>query len=125
MPVLLHEGHPIYESDDILAYAQSIAGADAPQLIPSDESLKSQMNEWLDFCAISSGDALGAMKTKAGSCVPGLTLPLFVTSIRYIPLHKILVGFLYHFDKKRPALFTLSKLLGLHRTMSLKPFAAL
>ncbi|GAB5489738.1 MAG: hypothetical protein Pars2KO_33080 [Parasphingorhabdus sp.] len=121
VPTLVHQGHPVYESDDILAYAQSLAGHDAPQLVPEEAKQKRQMEQWLDFCAIVSDDPMGAMKSSAGSCIPGLTLPLFFTAIRYTPLRKILVGFLFHPDKKRPAMFTAAKLLGPQRMMNLKP----
>ncbi|MFK7977573.1 MAG: glutathione S-transferase family protein [Halioglobus sp.] len=118
LPTLVHNGHPVHESDDILAYAQLAVGRDAPKLVPEDAGLQDQMNQWLDFCSISSGDPMGEMPSKAGACVPGLTLPLFVTAIPYIPLRKILIGFLFHPDKKRPAFFTASKLLGLKRMMA-------
>ncbi|MEP1143298.1 MAG: glutathione S-transferase family protein [Henriciella sp.] len=121
VPTLVHDGHPVYESDDILTYAASIAEPDAPKLVPEDAALLERMNTWLNFCSISSDDALAGMQDKAGSCIPGLTLPMFVSTIRYIPLRNILIGFLFHFDKKRPALFTMSKLLGLRRMMSQKP----
>ena len=118
---LVHNGHPVFESDDILAYAAKLAGPDAPSLIPDSPELQSRMQDWLDFCTISSADAMDGMEAKAGACIPGLTLPMFVSTIQYVPLRNILVGFLFHFDKKRPALFTASKLLGLRRMMTLKP----
>lgn len=121
VPTLLHEGHPVYESDDILAYAQTIASLEAPQLVPEDPALLTHMQKWLEFCSISSDDALAGMEAKAGACIPGLTLPMFVAAIRYIPLSNILIGFLFHFDKKRPTLFTASKIFGLRRITSLKP----
>ena len=121
VPTLVHKGHPIYESDDILAYAAEIAGPDAPRLVPDSPRLRLRMEEWLSFCAISSADAMAGMEEKAGACIPGLTLPMFVSTIQYVPLRNILVGFLFHFDKKRPALFTASKMLGLRRMMALKP----
>lgn len=125
VPTLVHKGHPVYESDDILAYAAKIAAADTPQLVPEDPLLLKQMNEWLEFCSISSDDAMAGMETRAGACIPGLTMPMFVSTIRYIPLRNILVGFLFHFDKKRPAMFTASKLLGLRRMMVQKPLRKL
>lgn len=121
VPTLVHKGHPVFESDDILAYAQTIAPADARQLVPSDAGLRAEMEDWLDFCAISSADAMAGMEQRAGACIPGLTMPLFVTAIQHIPLRNILVGFLFHFDHKRPALFTVSKLFGLRFMMRHSP----
>ncbi len=121
VPVFLHNGHPIYESDDILKYAQEVAGPDAPDLVPDDKELETKMHEWLSYLSISSDDPLAQMGEKAGACIPGLTVPLFVTTIQYIPLRKILVGFLFHSDKKRPAFFSASKLLGHKKILSI-PF---
>lgn len=121
VPTLVHKGHPVFESDDILAYAQAIAPPGAPEMIPSDPRQHADMEYWLDFCAISSADAMAGMDRRAGACIPGLTMPLFVTAIQHIPLRNILVGFLFHFDKKRPALFTASKLLGLRFMMKRSP----
>ena len=125
VPTLVHKGHPIFESDDILAYAQTIAGTGAPELVPTDPESLARMNEWLSFCAINSDSAMSGMEEKAGACIPGLTLPIFVTAIQYVPLQNILVGLLFHFDKKRPAMFTASKLLGLQRMVSQKPMRTL
>lgn len=113
VPTLVHDGHPIYESDDIMAYAVEIAEADAPKLTPDDETQHKEMQRWIDFCSLSSADPMGEMKDKLGACVPGLTLPLFVTTIAPIPLFKILEGFLFHPDKGRPFFFMMAKLLGL------------
>jgi glutathione S-transferase len=121
VPTLVHKGHPVYESDDILSYAQDAAGTAAPKLVPHDPELKALMNKWLDFCAIESGNPMSSMASKAGACIPGLTMPLFITAIRYIPLHRIMVGFLFHPDKQRPAFFSAAKLLGLSVLMSVKP----
>lgn len=125
VPTLVHHGHPVFESDDILEYAQTIAGPSAPQLTPHDPDRREKMRYWLDFCAISSGNAMANMESRAGACIPGLSLPMFVACIQHVRLRRILVGFLFHFDRKRPALFTASKLLGLRLMMSIKPVRTL
>ncbi|MEM7217313.1 MAG: glutathione S-transferase family protein [Pseudomonadota bacterium] len=119
VPTLVHQGHPVYESDDILAYAQSLAGSDAQQLVPDDESLRAEMNGWLDFCAIVSANLMGDKGGRAGACIPGLTMPIFATCIRWVPLAKILPGFAYHSRIASPALFTTFKILGLRGAMRL------
>ncbi|MEL7056159.1 MAG: glutathione S-transferase family protein [Pseudomonadota bacterium] len=113
VPTLVHNGHPVYESDDILAYAQTIARADAPQLVPHDPALKAKMDEWLSFCAIVSADIFGGMKERAGACIPGLSFVMFMAAIRYIPLRNIIPGFLYHSNKKSPILFSSFKIFGI------------
>ena len=113
LPTLVHNGHPVYESDDILAYVASIASDTAPSLVPVSEADQAEMQKWVDRGSISSDDPLGRVAHGAGSCIPGLTMPIFVTAIRYIPLRNILVGLLFHPDKKRPIFFASGKLRGL------------
>lgn len=121
IPTLVHNGHPVYESDDILAYAAAHAGPGAAKLVPDDPAARARMQTWIDFCNLSSADPTGGMERRMGSCVPPLTLPLFITAIRAIPLHRILFGLLFHPDKKRPVFFSAAKLLGLKRMLAQKP----
>lgn len=117
LPTLVHNGHPVYESDDIMGYAANHAGHNAPRLVPDDSAQAAEMEGWIKRATISSDDPLGGIEKFAGSCIPGLTMPLFVTSIRYIPLHRIVVGLLFHPDKMRPVFFTMSKLRGLENML--------
>ncbi len=117
LPTLVHHGHPVYESDDILAYAASQAPETAPSLVPETEGGKAQMQTWIDRGSISSDDPLGSIAQGAGSCIPGLTMPIFVTAIRYIPLRNILIGLLFHPDKKRPIFFSAAKVRGLQHML--------
>lgn len=117
LPTLVHNGHPVYESDDILAYAAEHAPANAPGLVPDGEDRKAEMQRWIDRGSISSADPLGGVEKNAGSCIPGLTMPIFVTAIRYIPLRNILIGLLFHPDKMRPVFFSMSKLRGLRNML--------
>lgn len=121
VPTLVHNGHPIYESDDILTYVADHAAPGAASLVPTDAADRAEMDRWLNSGVISSDDPMANMQTQAGSCIPGLTFPVFVTAIRYIPLRRILVGFLFHPDKKRPAFFTASRIFGLRTMLSQKP----
>lgn len=116
VPTLVHEGHPVYESDDILKYAESHADVD---LRPVKH--QRDIDRWLEFCTISSDQPMAGLQDKAGPCVPGLTLPMFIASVRYVPLTRILVGLLFHADRKRPMFFATAKVLGLKRTLKLKP----
>lgn len=125
VPTLVHEGRPVYESDAILTYAQAEAGPTAPRLVPDDPEERAEMARWIEFGAISSADAMHGMDKRAGPCIPGLTLPIFLAAIRYIPLQNILEGFLFHPDRRRPLFFTIGKLLGLRRTLSLPPVRAI
>lgn len=121
IPTLVHRGHPVFESDDILAYAAAHGAPGAPKLVPDDSERRACMQTWIDFCSLSSADPTGDMEHRMGACVPPLTLPLFLTAIRTIPLHRILVGLLFHPHKQRPIFFAAGKLLGLERMLAQRP----
>ncbi|MGB1087557.1 MAG: glutathione S-transferase family protein, partial [Alphaproteobacteria bacterium] len=121
VPTLVHYGHPIYESDDILAYAVSVAKEDAPKLTPADPTQKAEMQRWIDFAAIVGENPIEDMKGSAGACVPPLTFPLFATMIQYIPVQRIFTGLLFHHDKRRPVMFLMYKLFGVRRLPLLAP----
>jgi glutathione S-transferase len=121
IPTLVHNGHPVYESDDIMAYVAAQAAPGMPALVPSDPMLRQRMDGWIAFGNLSSHAPTADMEQRIGACVPALTLPLFITSVRYIPLHRILHGFLFHPDKARPLFFALGRVLGLKRMLSLNP----
>jgi len=121
VPTLVHKGNPVYESDDILSYISDHAPDGSAALVPADPALQVEMKTWVDRGIISSADPMENMPERAGSCIPALTLPVFVTAIRYIPLRRILVGFLFHPDKARPAFFAAAKLFGLRVMLSQKP----
>lgn len=125
LPVLVHNGHPIYESDDIMKYAAAHAAPDAPQLTPTDPAKREEMEAWLDFCNIINDDPLGNMEGRLGPCVPALTMPIFVTMMRYIGFSKLVPGLLFHPDKKRPLFFSAAKLLGLKKILKAKPLVTL
>ena len=113
MLTLVARGHPIYESDDILIYAHSVARSDAPMLYPGDTDERREVEGWLAFYNLNSDDPMAGMAQRAGACIAPLSLPMFITSIKYISFRRILIGFLFLPDKKRPALFATGKLFGM------------
>src|SRR5208282_3688966 len=56
VPCLVHHGHPIFESDEILAYAAAHAGPSAPGLVPEAVQARSDMMWWIDYASLSSND---------------------------------------------------------------------
>ena len=114
VPVLVHEGHPVYESHVQIRYAAEHAPAGAPRLTPDDPELRDAMESWIDRSSLTE-DPLAHGDQSAGNAIPGLTLPLFATMIERIPYWKILEGLLFHFDKRRPLLFLMLKGLGIAR----------
>ena len=118
VPVLVHQGHPVYESHDQIVYAAERGSGD--DLLPRDPATRAMIERWVD-CASLVGDATRGTERRAGHCVPGLTFPLFATMVRYIPYREIARGLLTHPNKERPLFFGLLKLRTVHGLPGLAP----
>lgn len=120
VPVLVHDGHPIYESHDILLYAARHARAPVT-LVPPDADTRALMQRWIDRSSLVGDDPTTDLASSAGNCVPGLTVPLFAAMIRDIPTTRILEGLLFHRLKQRPIVFLALKAAGLTRLATIPP----
>ncbi len=120
VPVLLHDGHPIYESHEQIRYAAELAPDHVASLVPEETGLRAEMEEWIDLSSLS-GDPIAEVARSAGNAIPGQTLPLFCTMIEKISYLQIAEGFLFHFDKFRPFLFTMLKLRGIDNLHKIPP----
>jgi len=115
VPVLVHNGHPIYESAYQMQYiAETWADAGDP-LIPEDPQLKQTMYEWMGAGAMGPNPGgTGAAKDfdiaappNAGTAIPGLTMPVFATLIKNIPTTRILKYLWRHPDPFRVVFFSM------------------
>jgi glutathione S-transferase len=120
VPVLVHRGHPIYESHEQIRYAEAHAPPGSPSLVPADSTLNEEMERWIDLSSVTD-DPIRYPERSIGNAVPRLTLQLFAAMIEKIPYGNILEGLLFHFDKRRPVLFLTLKARGLERMHTLKP----
>ena len=120
VPVLVHFGHPIYESHLQIRYAAEHAPPGSPRLAPEEPELLREMERWIDRSSLTH-DPLRHGEESAGNAIPGLTIPLFAAMIERIPYWKILEGALFHFDRLRPFLFLTLKLRGLSRLGRITP----
>lgn len=111
VPVLVHNGHPVYESHDILAYAARHART-KDGLVPADPRAREAMQSWIDRSSLIGDDPTSGVRTSAGNCIPGLTLPLFAAMMQSIPAHRVVEGLLFHRLKVRPLGFLAFKALG-------------
>jgi glutathione S-transferase len=113
VPVLVHRGHPVYESHEQIVYAAERAGKRGAELLPSDPEQRALVDEWVSCASIVGSDPLSSTEERAGHCIPGLTLPIFATMVHYIPYRRLVEGFLFHWDRRRPLLFAVLKLRGI------------
>jgi glutathione S-transferase len=120
VPVLVHQGHPVYESHEQIRYAAEHAPPGSPSLVPEDPEIEREMQSWIDASSLTD-DPIEHGDESAGNAVPGLTLPLFAAMIDRIAYWRILEGLLFHFDKRRPLVFLLFKATGLARFARLTP----
>lgn len=120
VPVLVHEGHPVYESHDQIRYAADHAPAGSPGLVPDDPELRDEMERWVDRSSITD-DPLNQGDRSIGNAIPGMTVPIFAAMIERIPYRKIFEGVLFHFDKRRPFMFLAFKLRGLENIKRIAP----
>jgi glutathione S-transferase len=118
VPVLVHRGHPVYESHEQIRYAAAHSPADSPRLVPEDPVQKAEMDRWIDASSLTD-DPMRYPERSVGNAVPRLTLQLFAAMIEEIPYRNILEGLLFHFDKRRPVLFLVLKARGLERLHTL------
>jgi glutathione S-transferase len=120
VPVLVHRGHPVYESHEQIRYAAAHAPVGSPSLVPEEPALRAEMERWIDRSSLTD-DPINHGDESAGNAIPGLTLPLFAAMIDIIPTWRILEGVLFHFDKRRPFMFLLFKATGLQRLDRITP----
>jgi glutathione S-transferase len=120
VPVLVHRGHPVYESHQQIRYLAAHAPAGSPALVPAEPALRDEMERWIDRSSIT-GDPLRQGDASAGNAVPGLTVPLFAAMIQEIAWRRILEGVLFHFDRRRPLAFLAMKWRGVGGLARLGP----
>ena len=111
VPVIVHNGHPVYESHEQIVYLGEHAKSDVC-LIPVDPAERATMQRWIDNSSLIGDDPIAHAAESAGSCVPPLTFPLFATMMEDIPYTRLIEGFLFHKHRIRPMLFALLKWRG-------------
>jgi glutathione S-transferase len=124
VPVLLHDGHPIYESHQQITYAAAHS-SHSSLLVPEVEDSRQVMDYWVHKSSLIGDDPFAAMRETAGNAVPGLTLPIFAGMIAHIPAHRIFEGLLFHRIKQRAIFFLLLKVRGITRVAQMTPLVKL
>ena len=114
VPVLVHHGHPIYESHDQIVYAAEHGGSKGAQMLGVTPDERAEVARWVDQGAIK-GNPLKSGAERAGNTAPGLTIPIFATMMAYIPWWRVGEGILFHGDVQRPLIFSALKFRGVHK----------
>ena len=81
VPVLVHNGHPIYESHEQILYIDQVLMPGGPRLTPKDPKLKALMDKWVESGAMImpelQGDPWAGLSKRVGNLLPIMTLPIF------------------------------------------------
>ncbi len=120
LPVLVHNGHPVYESHDIISYCAEHAPEGAASLVPDDAATREVMDAWKARASIVGERELDVAHS-AADCVAVLTVPLFASGMQEIPYHKLVEGLLFHRIRFRPFLFLMLKFRGLDGLPGMPP----
>ena len=120
LPVLIHKGHPVYESHDQLEYAAAHS-ATPSLLVPTDPNKRELMERWVHKSSLIGDNPLDAIDETAGNAIPGLTTPIFAAMVKHIPTRRIFTGLLFHRLKIRAVFFLALKLFGLTNLPKMKP----
>ena len=120
VPLLVHNGHPIFESHEQLAYT-SQHSPEPDKLVPKDPVLRERMDTWVYKTSLIGEDPISGMKETVGNAVPGLTLPIFATMIEAIPYSRIIEGLLFHRIKSRALFFLMLKVRGAEHLNKMGP----
>eukprot|EP01065_Artemidia_motanka_P042328 TRINITY_DN5657_c0_g1_i1.p1 TRINITY_DN5657_c0_g1~~TRINITY_DN5657_c0_g1_i1.p1 ORF type:complete len:383 (+),score=139.73 TRINITY_DN5657_c0_g1_i1:60-1151(+) len=123
VPVMVHGGHPVYQSSSIITYADAVLSA-APSSLAADEGPAAH---WFESASMK-GDPMQAecRRERIAACIPFLTLPLFCSMMRAgpVPLTELAFGMLFHHHAVRPVMFLLFQTFGVH-CFRLPPFRTL
>jgi len=89
VPVLVHKGHPVYESHEQLLYiSQHLSEEGKQALVPSDPSLVEEMERMVDQTAmiITSemlSDPRAFLRRRAGNLLGPMSVPLFCANVKH------------------------------------------
>ncbi|MEO0600717.1 MAG: glutathione S-transferase family protein [Myxococcota bacterium] len=121
VPVLVHDGSPIYESHAQIRYLAEHAPAGGATLFPEDAEALATMQHWVDLASIRGRNPLEGLATSAGSCATGLSTSLLAAMATNVPVQNIAEGLLFHPHPIRPAFFFAARTLG-WRTVHRVPY---
>ena len=113
VPVLVYNGHPVYESDEIIRFAAGHADTATAPLISEDAEIQKIVDYWIYKASLTGDDPMKNMAMTAGSCIPPLTIPVFIAAMQHIPVNRVFEGLLFHRLKIRPIGFLFMKIMGL------------
>lgn len=90
VPVLIHGGHPVYESHEQIRYIDEVLrDSQRPSLRPSDPEKLEIMNKWVEKCSMVRPEIMatagrGEAFSRVGNVLPAMTIPVFAANMIHI-----------------------------------------
>merc|ERR550539_223588 len=86
VPVLVHDGHPVYESHEQIVYIDQVLMPGGPRLTPTDPEKKKVMEKWVNQGAMIMSDVdkknpWKGLESRAGNLLGAITMPLFAAHV--------------------------------------------
>jgi len=87
VPVLVHDGHPVYESHEQIVYIDQVLMPGGPRLTPADPALRALMDKWVESGSMVMSEVMGGvtfwggMSKRLGNLLGPMTMPLFCANI--------------------------------------------
>jgi len=110
VPVLLHNGRPIYESHEQIKY---IFNHKRVSEVNEQNNIKIEVDYWTEKASMV-GNPVKEHKKYAGNTIGPLTFPLFATMLGYVSIVEILKGLIMHPIKQRVLIFLMLKIFGIN-----------
>lgn len=133
VPVLVHNGHPIYESHEQIVYInQNLVPPGAQSLSPDDPDKKAIVDKWVDRGAMMMNEVLQAsdpwtgLEKRFGNVLPFMTLPMFAEMGRRLSWFTILYDWFMlpvidAGSRKFVFMHTLFKIFGMEALLKMPP----
>jgi len=86
VPVLIHNGHPVYESHEQIVYVDQVLMPGGPKLTPSDPEKRKVMDKWVNQGAMIMSDVdkknpWKGLESRAGNLLGAITMPVFAAHV--------------------------------------------
>jgi len=86
VPVLIHNGHPVFESHEQIVYIDQVLMPGGPKLTPSDPEKRKVMDKWVNQGAMIMSDVdkknpWKGLESRAGNLLGAITMPVFAAHV--------------------------------------------
>jgi len=119
VPVLVHKGHPIYESGEQIKYiANNLMPPNSIPLCPKDVTKTRENNYWVDKTSWHASEIFAnldeGLKRRVGNCIPMISIPSFPAIISTLSWKNVFEGILIGGVNDKQVFSITFSVLGVH-----------